>query len=47
MGGGIHVMSVSPVATDTKMMRSSRAGAELGWAREAVAEVDDENCRGD
>jgi len=31
----------NPVATDTEMMRSSNAGAELGWAREPVSEVAD------
>lgn len=34
-------MTVYPVATDTAMMRSSNAGAELGWAREPVSEVAD------
>lgn len=39
LGEGIHVLTVFPVATDTEMMRSSNAGAELGWAREPVWEV--------
>jgi short-subunit dehydrogenase len=41
LGEGIHVLTVYPVATDTEMMRSSNAGAELGWAREPVSEVAD------
>jgi uncharacterized oxidoreductase len=41
LGEGIHVLTVYPVATETEMMRSSRAGAELGWGREPVAEVAD------
>ena len=30
-GEGVHVMTVYPGATDTPMMRSSRAGPELGF----------------
>jgi short-subunit dehydrogenase len=38
-GEGIHVMTVYPVATDTPMMASSKAGADLGFGREPAAEV--------
>ena len=41
-GEGVHVLTVYPGATDTPMMQSSRAGPELGFAREpaeAVAEA--------
>lgn len=40
-GEGIHVMTAYPGGTDTPMMRSNRAGPELGFAREPVAEVAD------
>ncbi len=33
-GEGVHVMTVYPGATDTPMMRSSKAGPELGFTRE-------------
>jgi uncharacterized oxidoreductase len=41
-GEGVHVLTVYPGATDTPMMKSSRAGPELGFTREppsAVAEA--------
>ena len=36
---GIHVLTAYPAATDTPMMRSSRAGPELGFARESATAV--------
>jgi uncharacterized oxidoreductase len=38
-GEGVHVMTVYPGATDTPMMRSSRAGPELGFIREPASAV--------
>jgi short-subunit dehydrogenase len=38
-GDGVHVMTVYPGATDTPMMRSSRAGPELGFVREPASAV--------
>lgn len=38
-GNGVHVMTVYPGATDTPMMRTSRAGPELGFVREQPQEV--------
>ena len=38
-GEGIHVLTVYPVATDTPMMATSDAGADLGFGREPVSEV--------
>jgi short-subunit dehydrogenase len=38
-GEGVHVMTVYPGATDTPMMRSSRAGPELGFVREPASAV--------
>lgn len=38
-GEGIHVLTVYPGATDTPMMRSNRAGPELGFSREPAAAV--------
>ena len=38
-GEGVHVLTVYPVATDTRMMESSKAGADLGFGREAVGDV--------
>jgi short-subunit dehydrogenase len=38
-GEGVHVMTVYPGATDTPMMRSSRAGPELGFMREPASAV--------
>ena len=38
-GEGVHVMTVYPGATDTPMMKSSRADASLGFTIQPVAEV--------
>ena len=38
-GEGVHVMTVYPGATDTRMMSSSRADAGMGFALQPVAEV--------
>ena len=38
-GEGVHVMTVYPGATETPMMRSSRAGPELGFTREPASAV--------
>jgi uncharacterized oxidoreductase len=38
-GEGVHVLTVYPVATDTPMMASSKAGADLGFARESAIDV--------
>lgn len=38
-GEGIHVLTVYPGATDTPMMTSSRAGADLGFVREPASAV--------
>ncbi|WP_283807054.1 SDR family NAD(P)-dependent oxidoreductase [Bradyrhizobium elkanii] len=38
-GEGVHVMTVYPGATETPMNRSSRAGPELGFAREPASAV--------
>jgi short-subunit dehydrogenase len=40
-GEGVHVMTVYPGATDTPMMRSSRAGPELGFVKESASAVAD------
>lgn len=39
IGTGIHVATVYPGATDTGMMTSQNAGAELGWGRRPLADV--------
>jgi NAD(P)-dependent dehydrogenase (short-subunit alcohol dehydrogenase family) len=39
IGEGIHVLTVYPTATDTPMLRTSRAGTELGFVKEPVAAV--------
>jgi short-subunit dehydrogenase len=36
-GEGVHVLTVYPGGTDTPMMKSNRAGPELGFSREAAA----------
>ncbi len=36
---GVHVATVYPGATDTAMMTSQNAGAELGWDRRPLADV--------
>jgi short-subunit dehydrogenase len=38
-GEGVHVMTVYPGATDTPMMKTSRADASLGFLVQPVAEV--------
>lgn len=38
-GEGVHVLTVYPVATDTPMMKSTRAGPELGFNLEPVVAV--------
>lgn len=38
-GEGVHVLTVYPTGTDTPMMKSNRAGPDLGFGREAPAEV--------
>lgn len=38
-GEGVHVITVFPGATDTPMMASNKAGAELGFGLQPVAEV--------
>jgi short-subunit dehydrogenase len=36
-GEGIHVLTAFPGGTDTPMMKSNRAGPELGFSREPAA----------
>jgi uncharacterized oxidoreductase len=38
-GEGVHVLTVYPGATDTPMMKSSKAGPELGFVKETAAAV--------
>jgi short-subunit dehydrogenase len=38
-GEGVHVLTAYPGATDTPMMKSSRAGPELGFPRETASAV--------
>lgn len=38
-GTGVHVASVYPGATDTAMMTSQNAGADLGWERRPLDDV--------
>ena len=38
-GEGIHVLTVYPGGTDTPMMKTNRAGSELGFSREPAAAV--------
>ncbi|MCK1744796.1 SDR family oxidoreductase [Bradyrhizobium sp. 139] len=38
-GEGVHVLTIYPGATDTPMMRSSRAGPELGFVKEPASAV--------
>ncbi|SSW67494.1 SDR family NAD(P)-dependent oxidoreductase [Achromobacter agilis] len=40
-GEGIHVMTAYPGGTDTPMMKSNRAGPELGFSRESASAVAD------
>jgi short-subunit dehydrogenase len=49
-GEGVHVLTVYPGGTDTPMMKTNRAGPELGFAREpasAVAEATIEGIEAD
>ncbi|TFC72062.1 SDR family NAD(P)-dependent oxidoreductase [Cryobacterium sp. TMS1-20-1] len=39
IGTGVHVATVYPGATDTAMMTSQNAGADLGWDRRSLADV--------
>ncbi|TFD21824.1 SDR family NAD(P)-dependent oxidoreductase [Cryobacterium sp. TMS1-13-1] len=39
IGTGVHVATVYPGATDTAMMTSQNAGAELGWGRRSLNDV--------
>jgi len=39
IGTGVHVATVYPGATDTAMMTSQNAGAELGWERRPLEDV--------
>ncbi len=38
-GTGVHVATVYPGATDTAMMTSQNAGADLGWERRSLDDV--------
>src|ERR687892_872067 len=38
-GEGVHVLTVYPGGTDTPMMKSNRAGPELGFSREPASDV--------
>jgi len=38
-GEGLHVLTVYPSGTDTPMMKSNRAGPELGFSREPASAV--------
>ena len=40
-GEGVHVLTVYPGATDTPMMKTNRAGSELGFGREPASAVAD------
>lgn len=40
-GEGVHVLTTYPGATDTPMMKSNRAGPELGFSREPASAVAD------
>ena len=40
-GEGVHVLTVYPGGTDTPMMKSNRAGPELGFSREPASAVAD------
>ncbi len=39
MGEGVHVLTAYPAGTDTPMMKSNRAGPELGFGREPASAV--------
>ena len=38
-GEGVHVITVYPGATDTPMMKTSKAGPELGFVKETTSAV--------
>ena len=38
-GEGVHVLTVYPIATDTPMMATSKAGEDLGFGRESAIDV--------
>jgi short-subunit dehydrogenase len=38
-GEGVHVLTIYPGATDTPMMKTNRAGPELGFSREPASAV--------
>jgi short-subunit dehydrogenase len=45
-GEGVHVLTAYPGGTDTPMMKSNRAGPELGFSREPASAVADAIARG-
>lgn len=45
-GEGIHVLTAYPGATETPMMKSNRAGPELGFSREPASAVADAIVQG-
>jgi uncharacterized oxidoreductase len=45
-GEGIHVLTVYPGATDTPMMKTNRAGPELGFGREPASAVAEATIEG-
>lgn len=45
-GEGVHVLTAYPAGTDTPMMRSNRAGPELGFGREPALAVADAIIKG-
>jgi short-subunit dehydrogenase len=45
-GEGVHVLTVYPSGTDTPMMKTNRAGPELGFGREPASAVADATIEG-
>ncbi len=45
-GEGVHVITVYPAGTDTPMMKTNRAGPELGFGREPASAVADATVEG-
>jgi short-subunit dehydrogenase len=45
-GEGVHVLTVYPAGTDTPMMKTNRAGPELGFGREPASAVADATIEG-
>jgi uncharacterized oxidoreductase len=45
-GEGIHVLTIYPGGTDTPMMKTNRAGPELGFGREPASAVADATVAG-